>query len=262
MIPNSGVPEVIDILRQRAGFIERVQEDAKDKRTLVESLDCSRSTVDRGVRELEALELLTYGEDGYEPTVCGELAAVEYRRFERRMELLLAFQPFLEWIPPAAFDLELEWLADAELLLPEAGDPYAMINRHVQLVKHAQSGTALLPLTGLHAHEAGYESIVKQGGEGELIVSPTVAKTLQDDPGYAELTEEMVATGRFDIYVYDGPIPYAVLLLDETVQIGVDEGGEPRALLETESEQVRTWAEEKIETYKQQSTNLTPILTS
>jgi predicted transcriptional regulator len=257
MTTDNTVSEIIDTLGRRVDFLECVEEESKDKRTIADEFELSRSTLDRAVRELEALQLLSHGKDGYEPTVCGQLAAEEYRRLERRIEILCELQPFLRWVSPSSFDLELEWLADAELLLPEPGDPYAMVNRHVQLVNRSDSGKALLPVTGLHAHQAGAENVLERGGEFELIVTPDVARTLRDNQNYAELTEEMTETNCFDLFVYDGSIPYAVALLDDTVQIAADEDGEPRALLESNAPEVRNWAKRKIERYKRQATKLT-----
>ena len=37
------------------------------------------------------------------------------------------------------------------------------------------------------------------------------------------------------------------------MQVGVDEDGEPRGLLETDSEEVREWAENKYDSYKQEA---------
>lgn len=260
MLANSTTSEAINALSQRVEFLECVEGNAKDKRTLVDHLGCSRSTVDRGVRELEALHFLTYGDDGYKPTMCGQLAAKEYRRFEHRIETLCRLQPFLRRVPLSEFDIELEWITDAELLLPEPNDPYSMINRHVQLVAEAESGKALLPLAGLHAHEAGYDNVMERGGEIELVVTSGVAQMFRENPNYADLTEEMLATDRFELYEYEGQIPYAIVVLDDTVQLGVDEDGDPKALLETEVEDVRDWAEQKIESYKEQATKVTPSL--
>lgn len=250
------VSEVISILQQRTTLLDAVHATPKDKRTLVADLNCSRSTVDRAVRELEALGLLTYGDGGYESTVCGQLAAEEYRQFEQRIEILLELQPFLQWMSLTEFDLQLEWLADADLLLPKPNDPYAMIHRHVTLLQGATHIECMLPLTGLQASEAVYESVVEKGARCETVVEPGVAETFQQ-PEYAELIEELMATGRSPIFVCDKPIPYFVGVFDEeVVQIGVDEDGEPRAILETESEEVCAWAQQKIEEYKQQSTKL------
>lgn len=257
MLSDNTTSDIIDLLGQRTRFLECLQETPKDKRTLVEDLDCSRSTIDRGVRELESLGLLRYDTTGYDSTVCGQLAAKEYRQFERRIETLFELQPFFEWISPNTFELELEWLTDAELLLPEPSNPYSMINRHVQLLKETGIGQFTLPYIGLHAAEAAHEGIVQKGAEHELVVVPTVAETLQTSPAFAELIKEMAATGRLDVFVYEGSFPYGVAIYDdEVVQIIVDENEEPRAVLETDRAEVREWAQRKIDEYKQQSTKL------
>lgn len=250
--------KVIHILEQRDEFLECLANEPKDKRTLEETLPCSRSTIDRGIRELETLEFLTYDEEGYAPTGCGEFATREYRRFKRRMEVLFEFRPFLKWISPGEFDVDLAWLDDAELLLPEPNDPYAMINRHVDVLQAAEKIRCLLPLTGQHAHEAAHTATTENGAECELVVESGVAETLRSKPGYAEPYAEMVATDRYRVYRYDGSIPYFVGVFDDRiVQIGVDDDGEPRALLETESPQVRDWATEKFEEYKSQAEPIT-----
>lgn len=252
--------KVIDILEQRDEFLECLANEPKDKRTLEDTLPCSRSTIDRGIRELETLEFLTYDDEGYVPTGCGEFAAHEYRQFKRRMEVLIEFRPFLKWISPAEFDIDLAWLDEAELLVPEPNDPYAMINRHVDALRTADRIQCLLPLTGQHAHEAAHTSVTENEAECELVVDRGVAKTLRSKDGYAEQYADMVSTGRFHVYRYRGSIPYFVGLFDDQiVQLGVDDDGEPRALLETESPSVRDWATRKFEEYKRQAELMTRV---
>jgi hypothetical protein len=77
--------------------------------------------------------------------------------------------------------------------------------------------------------------------------------TLQSNPDYAPLTEEMKATGRYKLSISEREIPHFIGIFDRTIQIGVDEDGEPRAMLETDSEQVVEWAKGKHESYKEQS---------
>jgi predicted transcriptional regulator len=240
-------------MTRRIEFIETVLKGPKDKRTLVEDLGVSRSTVDRAARELESLELITYSADGYIPTPVCERAATRFFALTDAIELRRKWKPFLRWMPADEFDLDLALLQDADLLLPEAGNPWAMINRHVQLLKEMDRFRGILPLVGLHAHEASYERIMENGAEGEAVVSQDVVNTLRSNPAYAEKTQEMAATGRYGIYQYEGNIPYALMMIDDTVQIGVDEDGEPRAILETDSAEVRKWADDAYNTYKQQA---------
>lgn len=258
--PNGGghmlneTEELMDLVGRRIELIECLQENSKDKRMLSEEVDASRSTVDRGIRELESVGLITWKNGEYIPTLCGYLAASAYRQFEEQMQLLTTYAPCLRWMPPEEFDLELKDIEGADLYLPERGDPYAMINRHVQIIRQADSYKILLPLTGLHAHQAAHENTVSKGAEGEAVVVPSVADTWQNEEEYAASTEEMVATGRFRYFVSENPIPYFVGIFNESiVQIGVDEENEPRALLETTNDEVVAWAERKFQNYKQQA---------
>jgi hypothetical protein len=72
----------------------------------------------------------------------------------------------------------------------------------------------------------------------------------------------MVDTGRFEVHVHDGDIPYYLGILDDTVQMGVNEDGEPRGLLETDSEEVREWAENRYESYKQEAEPLSQSISA
>lgn len=257
MTTSTNGSEIIDVVGQRIDFVEAVRDVPKDKRTLVEETAFSRSTVDRAVRELEALELLRYSDGRYDSTPVGEFAADAYRQFTDTIDVVCRLKPFLRWVSPADFDLDLRWLADADLFTPEPGDPYAMINRHVRLVEQADTGQYLLPVVGKHAAEVGCDSITEDGSEVGLIVTPAAAETLQTDSAYTDLIDRIAALDRFRLYVYDGTIPLTIAIFDrETVQFGVDDGGEPRCLVETDNEKACTWAMEEFERYREQSKRL------
>lgn len=258
MSTNGAIQDVIDLVGRRIEMLDCLLEGGTDKRTIVNQLDASRSTIDRGIRELEAVEFIDWEDGTYAPNLCGKLMADEYRRFEERIQRFLELQPLLRWIPVDDFDLEVDWLADAELFVPEQGDPYAMINQHVDRLKRAESGRFILPYVGQHAAEAAYESTIHHGATYELVVEPSVMKTFQTDPFYSELVEPLLETGRVDVWVYEGSFPYAVGIIDEAfVQLAADEHGQPRALLESDADEVRRWAEHRIETYKDRARKVT-----
>lgn len=258
MAEQRPVTEVIETVNRRIDVLEELLAKPTNKRTLEEHLDVSRSTVDRAIRELELFELVEFVDGTYRVTTYGRLVVQEYREFERTRRVLTEFRPFLQHAPASAFDFDFRHLADAELFVPEAGDPYAMINRHVRALNRMDAERVLLPVTGLHAHEAAHEAIVHGDARGEVIVGPEVVETWQSNPQYVDLTEELIATGRFEIFVCDGEIPFLAGVFDEeTVQLGVVEDGEPRALVETEAEEIRAWAERTLDDYQEQATKLT-----
>lgn len=254
-VQSSSVPVmgIIDIATRRIEFLECLGEKEKDKRTLVDDLGMSRATVDRGLRELENAGLIEYTSGRFTPTSVGMITRSRLSDLIETIELGQQLNPFLKWISYDDFDIDLHLLADAEVLLPEPGNPWAMMNRHVQLLKESDCGRVIQPLASLHAMEAAYERIVNAGATGAAVVEPSVADTFRSDPHYTELVEEMIATGRFDLFVYDGTIPYYLGVFDETMQIGVDENGYPRAILESDSDAVVQWAENKYEAYRQQA---------
>lgn len=246
--------EICSVVLKRWDVIDRLRDGPKDKRALVGDIDCSRSTVDRAIRELESMGIVEYRDGEYTVTPIGETIAGGLEEVMEAVETRLELEPFLEWIPEEEFDLALDHLSGAELWVPEPGDPWAMVNRHVVVLEEANDIRCVLPLTGLHAHEAVYEQVVDGGGRAELIVTPDVARTFRTDPAYADMTAELAATGRYRVFRYDDPIPYFVGVIDDTVQFGADEGGEPRALLESTSPEVRRWAETEIEEYRRGAT--------
>ena len=251
--------EIVDLLGRRWEILMCLVEEPCDKRTLIDELDIPRSTLDRAVRELEAVELLTYTEGEYAVTSKGEYLAYSFSTFLERTEQTLELESFLQWMSIDEFSLDLRHLEDSELFLPESHDPYAMVNQHVKALEKANTFRGLLPVVGLHAFEMGYEQVVDRGARHEVITEPGVIETLQSDESYTSMYQELHKIDRFDVFVYEGSIPYFVGVFDdETVQIGVDEGGEPRALLETDCPEIRTWAHETIDEYEQQATRVFP----
>lgn len=245
----------------RSDILANLVEKPYEKRDLVDELDIARSTLDRAIRELEAYGLVTYSDGKYTVTTIGERLSVHFFSLLGRVELTIEFEPFLEYTSTDEFDLDVRELAGADLLTPESNDPYAMINRHVKVLGRADHFRGVLPIIGLHAFETAYERVLDHGAYHELIVDSGVAETLRSNEDYQNKFRELCEQNGCEILVYDGAIPYFVGVFDdEIVQIGVDEGGEPRALLETDRREVRTWAHETLEEYKQQATPVAQLL--
>ena len=256
----ANMEEAIENIEFLAGSKTRVrildllsQHKELDKQELRDQIDASRTTVQRNLDTLVDQGWIQNTNRSYEIDTCGDLVAEKFLELTETIEIESRLQPFLKWVDRPEFDLDLHLLADAELLLPETNNPYAMINRHAQLLEQTDDHRLVLPLVGLHPYEAGHRKIVNDGGQADSVVTPGVADTLQSNPDYAPLTEEMKATGRYNLSISEKEIPYFIGIFDRTVQIGVDEDGEPRAMLETDSEQVVEWAKGKHESYKEQS---------
>ena len=249
--------DIVNTVSSRQPVLESLQAEPKDKRALVDELELSRSTIDRSVRELETQGLVEYSDGTLIVTPVGQLGINGLTELTDTIELGQRLEMFLEWMPMDEFGVDIRLLADADIVVAEPGDPWSMINRHVELIKKMEECRCFLPFTGLHAQEAAHQQVVEHGAGGELVVESKIADVHMSEPEYAELSEEIIATGRFDYFECPEELPYALAIIDDTVQIVVSEGDEPRALLETENDEMRDWAEGRYEEYRQQSQKLT-----
>jgi predicted transcriptional regulator len=220
------------------------------ERELRERVEGSRTTVHRNLDKLCERDWVRNSGGQYSITTAGECVFDQFGALLDTIETASRLQPFLEYVSSETLDLEIRWLRDAELTTAESGNPLAMVNRHAEGMKQATMLQILLPVAGLHPHEVVHERVLRGELEVEIVVSPSVAETVLSDPDFADLTTELIETGRFDLYVYDGEIPYYLGVHDEKVEIGVDDDETPKALVEATSEQVYEWAQSKYAQYE------------
>lgn len=261
MAANTESIEKIDTLactENRIQILTRVAEErSMTSRELREELDADRTTVKRNLDELVAHGWLENTNPAYTITPCGELVVAEFNHLLERMQRIARLEPFMRWVDVDDFDFDLYELVDAEVTVASSGDPYAPVNEHVEALKTADDVRTLLPSVGHEALEVTVERIEEADPSYDLIVEPACAETLQEASQYEALFEEVIASGAVDVSLYEGTIPYYLGILDDTVQIGVeDDEGIPRAMIETDSNAIRTWAERTYAEYKAETTPL------
>jgi predicted transcriptional regulator len=77
---------LLKTLYQRGGVLSLLVDGARTKRELVDTVDVSRSTVDRAIRDLEVEGLVERTADGYAATVAGRVLAADRDRYRRTVE--------------------------------------------------------------------------------------------------------------------------------------------------------------------------------
>jgi biotin operon repressor len=222
---------------------------------LREAVDASRTTVSRNLDALVARGWVTEAGTSYRATPGGELRATALESYLSTAEAADRLEPFFRWFPADDAGVEWEWFLDADVYPSTSADPYAPVDRHAERLKTAERLYGLLPQVGLRP----MQSIGRERGdfEHELVVSPSVAETLRSEQKYVEERAALDERGSVTFYVSEEPIRTYVGLFEDDVQIGVsDEGGVPRALVETDDERVRRWARE---TYERHRTDAEPL---
>ncbi|NHN43250.1 winged helix-turn-helix domain-containing protein [Halorubellus sp. JP-L1] len=250
MTDRSGVVEAIEFLARstnRVQLLETLRDrDQATRDDLRSAVSASRTTVSRNLDALVERGWIQQGDGTYALAPGVEDVLDDFLELEETVGALDHLQPFLEWTDRDAFDVDLSLLRDATVVVPEPGNPWAMVNAHVNRVRESTDDRVAIPVIGLHAYEAVHEKFVNGDARGEIVVSEHVAETMTTDPDYVPLTRELLEVEALELYRTTDDVPFYLGVLDDVVQVGVDEAGEPRALLETSNDAVREWAHERL----------------
>jgi predicted transcriptional regulator len=242
--------------RIRVEILAALRAGAATKYELRERLDCSRTTVDRNLEHLQEAGWIEQAPGGYELTTCGEIVVEQATAYLETVTAAKRLQPILRWLPRDELDIDVRHFADAEITTASDGQPMAMVDRHVQAVSRTPTARMVLPVASPQGLKAQVENFSLSELSVTVVVPPAIADAFLNDSQFADTIASMREAGAIDVSVTEKSIPYYLGILDDIVQIGVDEDGQPRGLLESAAEPVREWAEQTFESYKQAATPL------
>jgi predicted transcriptional regulator len=254
MTERSDVVEDVEFIARSTNRVQLLQTlrevESATRADLRSSLSASRTTLTRNLDALQERGWVRV-EDGAYALTPGVVAIVDaFLELEETVATVDHLQPFLQWTTRDAFDVGLEHLGDAEITVDEPGNPWAMVNAHVSRLRESDHLMLALPVAGLHGYEVLHEKVLAGETTVESVVTDGVAASMTTDSEFAPLTADLLAADGFEMHQARTEIPLFVGVLDDVVQVGVDEGGEPRALLETENDVVREWARDKVAAFK------------
>lgn len=230
--------------RTRVEILERLASSgATTQRELRDCLDASRSTIVRALSALERQGWIERTPESYRITTSGEFVAEGLDELLETVRLTEELSAFLEWFPHGDVELDPASLRDAEVTTSTPSDPYAPARTQTEFVRAVGRFVGFLPAIDLEGTKIVRDRIANGELTAEIVIPDEVAETVRDEP-YAPLFRDMFRTGRLSVLVVDRLPFYLGLDGDDRVQIGVaDEEGIPRALLETNAEPARSWAE-------------------
>jgi predicted transcriptional regulator len=237
-------------LDRRHAVLDAAGPDVVDKRELTARLSVSRSTVDRGVRELERLGLLERVDGGYRRTVVGTLALREYERATKRLEAISASADVISHLP-SDVDIDVSVLLDAEVLVPTQESPFQAMSYMNDMIRRADRfricATAVIP----PQIDLFHREVVENGLELTGVTSEQSFDVLVSS--YREEVVEALETGLYDVYVTDEPIPYGVVAAEGPdgpemcISFCGDEG--IAGTIANDSPEAVAWANERIDDY-------------
>ena len=236
----------------RVEILRRLDEtDRLSKTELRDRFDVSRVTVQRNLDALEERDWITNSLQEYRIRPLGSVVVEAVETAIEVADFAETIRPFLRWFPEDELAFDVQELADATVVVSSAADPYAPVNRHINAITRSSEVRCLLPAIGLPAMRAVRECLADREQRHEVIISPEIESTICDEREYRELAAELASFETYTSRVSEREIGYYLGLFDDAIQLGVeDDDGVPRALVETDSDEIREWATSTYESYR------------
>ncbi len=239
-----GIDDRVRLVRKRADVLAALEGDCLGLRAVVEEADCSRSTANRAVRELEEAGLVCRAEDGYELTAVGRIGLEHYQSYRQGWADLVDAADVLDALPDET-GVDVSVVAGSEPVAAPATTPYQPVERLHDAVRSADDCRAVLPAVGdPRTVRLLYEHVVTDGAPAELVVSPELQASLAE-----EFPRQLAAMAEDDFGLLVGEVPEVGVVITEhdgddrvTLVVYGDEGGVSGVLQNDTAAAVR-WAE-------------------
>jgi predicted transcriptional regulator len=245
--PHPG--DFLDVMRRRGELLRAIGPEGAAKRALESRLDVSRSTIDRGIRELEAKDLVERTDDGYRQTLTGRIALADYEAFTSRIEGLCEGSELLTKLPADA-DLSPAMLAGADVVESTRTAPGRPARTLYDVIERADSVRGFSP--SVHPQQVEtFDRRVEAGMDLELVLTDAVIERILAVYADPEEVRRDLSQNRVTVFRTDAEFPYSLTLsdVDGRTVAGVMvyvEGG-PQGCLVNDSEAAVEWAERRYE---------------
>lgn len=238
-----GVADLLRLLAHRGALLRCIADGTHERRTLVDELDVSRSTVNRGIRDLQEAGLVAEEAGEFAVTRYGGLALEVYLTAEK----LSTVEPLVERLPR---DLPFGTIRHAEIVFAEPPAPQRPVDDIRSMIDGASEAVALAPAVFPSIVKSTIDSVREGGLEVSVVVDETVLAGLWRER--ADVVETGLETEGYTLLVTDRPVTFGLLVVDDRVaSVGVhDDTGRLLGLLIDEDRETVEWARETFEEYR------------
>ncbi|WP_290811958.1 winged helix-turn-helix domain-containing protein [Halovivax sp.] len=237
----------------RVAVLEELADRPADRNDLRAATGASSPTMGRILADFEERRWIVRNGPTYELTAPGEFVADRLREFRDAVRIERTLRDVAQWLPHEIDGFGLELFTDAVVSRPGPGYPYQPVERFAQLLHETERmrgfGMAILKSSNLEAFfERALEDL-----DCEYVYPPAVFEAVRS---WDERTvTEAAARADYTVLLHDD-LPLSewcgVCILDERVSICCydPETGLLRALVDTESAEMRAWAASLFDRYR------------
>lgn len=220
------------------------------RRELQEETGIPRATLSRILADFRERDLAAREGHEYGATALGELLATELDSVFASVAAMERLRAVREWLSVAPFDLPVERLADADVVVPEPTDPLAPVRRAEALLAEGSQVRALAHSIVPGCLDAVWRAVTDGRQTLEWVTTAAAVETLREDPALARQARDLFAATDARGYVHPDETLPLVFVVDETVFVAVpDDAGAIQGHVETTDPGIREWAEEVVDGY-------------
>lgn len=202
-----------ETLAKRSDALAVLATERLDKPAMVDTLDVSRSTVDRAVADLEAAGLVRRVGGAFEATHAGELALESYREYTSATDSLGGALPLLDALPDDA-PVGTELLEEASVTLAEPHAPEAALSEVVERLPEAETLRGFAPVVKTNYVSMLHDLVENGDLTVEIIVESGTLDSLQAVATARDVVAAFLNHDAVSVFETDRSLPYALWLLE------------------------------------------------
>jgi predicted transcriptional regulator len=232
----------------RVSVLESLGQGARTRGELRERTGASRATVGRILADFVDRGWAKRAGKEYVLTPVGERVAEAFVALRDAMVVLRHLRDVARWFPVTGLPFDPEHLADARVTTPTVANPAEHFEREAS--HFASAGELrLLVRAAVERHVELVRDRVRAGDlRFRAVVSPDFLDRARSSEQFASLLCDVVAAGG-DLRLYEGEVPYSLVVADDTVLVWACPGDVPHALVESTDAEVVAWADDTVGTY-------------
>lgn len=234
-----------EVLARRHDLLARLAAGRADKPTLVDDLPVARSTVDRGIRDLEEVGCVERVDGEFRASAAGRAALDAFEAYADATDGVAAAACLLTHLPPDV-TLPPRVLAGADVRVADEHAPERVTTPVERAAVTADRVRGTAPVL-YSRYLDGIVTAVERGVEFEAVVARPVAESANDID--TERAERIRQSDHYDSYITDAELPYAVMLTESdgewTLFVVVYDAGAPRGVVVNDAEAAVEWGHEQ-----------------
>lgn len=249
----------VQTLCDRHEFLVSLRAGPREKRALVETLDVSRSTVDRAIRELQSEGLVERERRGFRLTAAGRLAVSFTEGLLSVTGDLRAVAEVLEPVPASA-PIDGRVVRGATVAEATRTTRYKPLAAVDELLCEATRLYGITPLiTRQRSMDRLAEAVTDRGADAEIVFGESLAEQLL--PSMGEEIRSMVNAGFRPLSASD--LPFGLVLGEtpdgwRTCVITYTDDGDLRGVITNDAPEATAWAWDVYRNYRRDAVDLSP----